>query len=79
MKLSIENVKIENFLSIGKADVSLKDRGYCLIQGVNNNPKDNAKSNGSGKSSLTNAVAWCLTGETIQGVKDVIYLHCLER
>ena len=72
MKLSIENVKIENFLSIGKADVSLKDKGYCLIQGVNNNPKDNAKSNGSGKSSLTNAVAWCLTGETIQGVKDVV-------
>lgn len=72
MKLSIENVKIENFLSIGKADVSLKDKGYCLIQGINNNPKDNAKSNGSGKSSLTNAVAWCLTGETIQGVKDVV-------
>lgn len=72
MKLSIENVKIENFLSIGEADVSLKDKGYCLIQGINNNPKDNAKSNGSGKSSLTNAVAWCLTGETIQGVKDVV-------
>ena len=72
MKLSIEKVKIENFLSIGEADVSLKDRGYCLIQGINNNPKDNARSNGSGKSSLTNAVAWCLTGETIQGVKDVV-------
>ena len=40
MKIKFQNVKIENFLSIGNAEVDLEDRGYCLITGVNNNPSD---------------------------------------
>ena len=72
MKLILKSVKIENFLSIGEAEVNLQDRGYCLINGINNNPKDNAKSNGSGKSSIVDSIVWCLTGETIRGVKNVV-------
>ena len=72
MKIKFQNVKIENFLSIGNAEIDLEDRGYCLITGINNNPKDSAKSNGSGKSSLIEAICWALTGETIRGVKDVV-------
>ena len=72
MKIKFQNVKIENFLSIGNAEVDLEDRGYCLITGVNNNPSDMAKSNGSGKSSIIEAICWALTGETIRGVKDVV-------
>ena len=72
MKLILKNLNIENFLSVGTASVNLEDRGYCLINGVNNNPNDNAKSNGAGKSSIIEAICWALTGETVRGVKDVV-------
>lgn len=72
MQLRFKRVIIENFLSIGTADINLEDRGYCQIIGVNNNPADLAKSNGSGKSSLMSAIVWALTGETANGVKDVV-------
>ena len=72
MKLNFHRIIIENFLSIGSADIGLSDRGFTLVNGVNNNPKDSAKSNGSGKSSIFEAISWVLTGETIRGVKDVV-------
>lgn len=68
MKFKFEKLIIDNFLSFGHAEVDLKDRGYTLIKGVNRNPKDSAKSNGSGKSSIFNALCFALTGETIQGI-----------
>jgi DNA repair exonuclease SbcCD ATPase subunit len=37
-----------------------------LIQGVNNDDTS-AKSNGSGKSSIADAISWCLFGETARG------------
>ena len=72
MKLNFKRVKLENFLSIGQADIDLQDRGFTLIKGINNNPVDLAKSNGSGKSSITEAIIWALTGETVRGIKDVV-------
>lgn len=72
MKLNFHRIEIENFLSIGKADISLSDRGFTIVNGVNNNPADSALSNGSGKSSIFEAISWSLTGETIRGVKDVV-------
>ena len=78
MKLIFNNIKIENFLSIGNAEISLKDKGYCLVNGINMNPKDSAKSNGSGKSSVFEAIAWCLTGETIRGAKNVVNMFTTE-
>ena len=68
MKLKFHNIYINNFLSIGEANVNLEDKGYCLITGINNNPNDAAKSNGSGKSSIMEAICWAFTGETIRGV-----------
>ena len=72
MKLEFKQLIIENFLSIGSADINLQDRGFTLIKGINNNPLDSAKSNGSGKSSILEAISWALTGETIRGIKDVV-------
>lgn len=72
MKLNFQKIIIENFLSIGYAEIDLHDRGFTLINGVNNNPKDLALSNGSGKSSIMEAICWVLTGETIRGIKDVV-------
>jgi DNA repair exonuclease SbcCD ATPase subunit len=50
----------------------LSERGYSVVKGVNNNPKDSAISNGSGKSSIWSAISYALTGETIQGLKSNI-------
>lgn len=68
MKITFERLTIDNFLSFGHAEVDLKDRGYTLIEGINNNPKDGAKSNGAGKSTIFSALCYALTGETIQGL-----------
>ncbi len=72
MKLNLKNIKIHNFLSLGDAEINLSNMGYTLISGINNNPKDNAKSNGSGKSSIAEAIIWALTGETFRGVKNIV-------
>ncbi len=67
MRIVFKRLIIHNFLSYGDAEIDLRDKGYCLVSGINNCPKDNALSNGSGKSSWTSAICWALTGETIQG------------
>lgn len=72
MKYTFNKIIIHNFLSFGDAEIDLRDKGYCLISGKNNNPLDKALSNGSGKSTIISAISYCLTGETIQGVKSNI-------
>lgn len=72
MKIKFVKIEIENFLSLGNCEIGLNDRGFTLVRGINNNRDDMAKSNGSGKSSIFEAISWCLTGETIRGVKDVV-------
>ena len=69
MKIKLLNIKIHQFLAFGDAELSLNNRGYCLLTGHNHDPRDNATSNGSGKSSLISAICWALTGETVQEVK----------
>ncbi|MGS9896533.1 AAA family ATPase [Acinetobacter baumannii] len=60
-------LKINNFLTIGEARLDLANRGLLLVQGEN---KDNtsADSNGSGKSSIVDALCWCLYGTTARDV-----------
>lgn len=67
MKVKINKLTIHHFLSFGDAEIALNDRGYCLVSGINNNPKDAAKSNGSGKSTIWSALSYVLTGKTVQG------------
>lgn len=71
-----ESISLKNFMSFKEAYVNLNRNGYILVEGINNNIEDSAKSNGSGKSSLFSGICWCLTGETISGAKEVsnIYL-----
>lgn len=71
MKLLFKSVEIENFLSIGKAALALDSSGFISIIGKNLNVDDNSLSNGSGKSSIWEAVAWCLTGSTMRGTTSV--------
>ena len=72
MQLNFKNLKIRNFLSFDYAEIDLSKMGYILINGINNNNQDNAKSNGSGKSTIFEALVWCLTGETIRGTKQIV-------
>lgn len=65
--MQFEQMTIENFLSIGQAQVSLANRGLLLIQGVNRE-NGGASSNGAGKSSVVDALFWCLYGKTARGV-----------
>lgn len=67
--IQFKKVIIHNFGSYGHVELELQNRGFCLVSGQNNYIKDNALSNGSGKSFLWSAICYALTGETINGIK----------
>lgn len=71
MIIHFERIKMQNFLSIGDAEVILSTDGYTQVTGKNDCKLDGAASNGSGKSSIFEAIIWCLTGQTQRGVSDV--------
>ena len=71
MNIEFISLQLNNFMSYESAFISFTDSGFTLLNGINKNISDNAESNGSGKSSLFDAIAWCLTGDTIRGTKDV--------
>lgn len=75
MRIVFKTVKLHNFMSYSDAEVALNRNGYVLVNGINNNPDDNAKSNGTGKSSLFSAISWALTGLTVSGGKEVSNIH----
>lgn len=63
-----KTLSIKNFLSIGSSPVNISfTPGVNLITGVNLDRED--ASNGSGKSSLINAVYFCLYGKTLKDLK----------
>lgn len=67
--IQFKKVTLHNFGSYGHVELDLQNRGFCLVSGQNNYVKDNALSNGSGKSFLWSAICYALTGETISGIK----------
>ncbi|KAA5604364.1 AAA family ATPase [Roseospira marina] len=65
--MKFTDMVIQNFLTIGEATIGLDDVGLMLIQGVNDDDSS-ADSNGAGKSSIADALSWCLFGITARGV-----------
>lgn len=57
--MEIENIQLTNFLSHSYTQLDLKDRGLVLLEGIN----------GSGKSSLFDAISWGLYNITPRGVR----------
>lgn len=65
--MKFTTLKIQNFLAIGEAELSLDNLGLVMVAGENAD-ETSADSNGSGKSSLADAISWCLWGTTARGV-----------
>lgn len=65
--MKILSVTINNFLTIGQAELSLDNKGLVLVQGSNLDDAS-AVSNGAGKSSIPDAICWALYGTTARGV-----------
>ena len=71
--MKLERLTIKNFLGIGWADLEFNRPGITLIEGMNHDSPTSI-SNGSGKSSLFEALYWVLYGKTKRGLngEDVI-------
>lgn len=72
MKLKFNKITVNNFMSYNHTELELTNLGYTIVSGKNNCKVDSSLSNGSGKSSIFNAICYALTGETTQGLKNNI-------
>ena len=72
--MKIPSVEINNFMGIGHAHLDLSGKGLVLIQGENFDDTS-ADSNGAGKSTMPDALFWCLFGSTARdklGADEVV-------
>lgn len=74
--MKFNNLSIRNFLSFGETagvggfnSLPLRRRGLVLIEGENRDDAS-AKSNGAGKTSVVDALLWCLFGITTRGYEN---------
>lgn len=75
MHIEFQKVTLHNFISFGHSELTFGDDGFIKVSGINENVDDLATSNGSGKSSLWEAIVWALTGDTIRGTKQVSNIY----
>lgn len=67
--MKFESLFGRNILTLaGDFHINLRDRGLHLIRGENDDDSS-ASSNGAGKSSVVDALCWCLFGVTARGAK----------
>lgn len=72
-KVNFHTLSIKNFLSVGENPIEIKfQKGLNLITGNN---IDNQTRNGVGKSSVIEAIFWCLFGNTIRDIKNDKIIH----
>lgn len=62
----LSKLTVNNFMSIGSISLNIRD-GIFLVEGKNRD-EEGVSSNGTGKSSLFEAITWCLYGNTVRGV-----------
>lgn len=70
MNIVFKTLEIDDFQSIGSAKIELDERGTTIIKGINNY-EENTDSNGSGKSSIFEALYFSLFGKTTTGLTNV--------
>lgn len=66
----IKHIDCDNFISFKSASVDIPENVCTLIYGINLD-NDKQKNNGTGKSSLVEAIAFGLTGEPLRGVDKI--------
>ena len=71
MNITFNSIDIKGFRSLGECTLDLKANGFVSIKGINNY-EENTSSNGSGKSSIMEAMNWCLFGKNSSGIADVL-------
>lgn len=64
--MKINRIEIDAFMTIGEVTMDLDSKGLVLIQGENEDDSSQ-DSNGSGKSTVAEALCWCLYNETARG------------
>jgi len=66
--INFNNVKIQNFLSVGNVPVEVDfQRGLHIITGINKDKED--RRNGVGKSTIADAIYFAVFGETLRELK----------
>ena len=66
--INFNNVKIQNFLSVGNVPVEVDfQRGLHIITGINKDKED--RRNGVGKSTVADAIYFAVFGETLRELK----------
>lgn len=70
MNIKFKSIDIYGFRSLNKVSVSLDNQGIVIVKGINEY-EDKATSNGSGKSSIFEALIFAIFEETSSGEKDV--------
>lgn len=71
-RLELKHVSIKNFQSLIEADIDFNSFEDCLVKVSGfNNTESTATSNGSGKSSLFEAILWAIYQSTSSGNKEV--------
>lgn len=70
MNIKFKNIEINGFRSIDKINLELDNQGIVIVSGINEY-EDNASSNGSGKSSIFEAIIYALFEETSSGDKSI--------
>ena len=64
--MKINRLEIDAFMAVGEVTIDLDSKGLVLIQGENEDDSSQI-SNGAGKSSIADALLWCLYNETARG------------
>ena len=70
MNIYFKSIQIQNFRSLQNVSINLENQGIVIVRGINEY-EDKATSNGSGKSSLFEAIIYAIFEETSTGEKDV--------
>jgi DNA repair exonuclease SbcCD ATPase subunit len=72
-KIKFKSLIVQNFLSVGEESLHINfDNGINFITGIN---RDKNSKNGCGKTTILDALYWCIFGNTIRDIKKDKIIH----